>query len=142
MRLWSVHPKHLDTKGLVALWREGLLARKVLHGDTKGYRNHPQLDRFRATGQPQEAIECYLHHVVDEADRRGYNFDRTKLDTRSTETKIKVTEGQLSFEHKHLKQKLDIRDAERSRQLPPVDALETHPIFCVIPGPISPWERL
>lgn len=27
MRLWSLHPKHLDPQGLVALWREVLLAR-------------------------------------------------------------------------------------------------------------------
>ena len=36
MRLWSVHPQHLDVRGLVALWREGLLARKVLLGETNG----------------------------------------------------------------------------------------------------------
>jgi len=30
MRLWSLHPRYLDAKGLVALWREGLLAQKVL----------------------------------------------------------------------------------------------------------------
>lgn len=32
MRLWSLHPSYLDAVGLVALWREGLLARKVLQG--------------------------------------------------------------------------------------------------------------
>ncbi|WP_368086417.1 pyrimidine dimer DNA glycosylase/endonuclease V [Nitrosomonas sp. Nm34] len=26
MRLWSIHPKYLDAKGLLALWREGLQA--------------------------------------------------------------------------------------------------------------------
>ncbi len=40
MRLWSLHPKYLDVKGLVRAWREGLLARKALGGETKGYRNH------------------------------------------------------------------------------------------------------
>jgi len=25
MRLWTLHPKYLDARGLVALWREGLL---------------------------------------------------------------------------------------------------------------------
>lgn len=38
MRLWVSHPKYLDCKGLVALWRESLLARKVLKGKTKGWR--------------------------------------------------------------------------------------------------------
>ena len=60
MRLWSLHPKYLDTKGLLALWREGLLAQKVLAGKTKGYKNHPQLDRFKAHGSPRKAIGRYL----------------------------------------------------------------------------------
>ena len=47
MRLWSLHPSYLDSAGLVALWQEGLLARKVLSSQTKGYIHHPQLHRFR-----------------------------------------------------------------------------------------------
>lgn len=47
MRIWSLHPKYLDTKGLVALWRETLLAQHVLSGKTKRYKNHPQLARFK-----------------------------------------------------------------------------------------------
>lgn len=43
MRLWSLHPQYLDAKGLVALWREGLLAQAVLAGQTRGYKRHPQL---------------------------------------------------------------------------------------------------
>ena len=39
MRLWSIHPKYLDCKGLVALWREALLAKKVLRGKTRKYAN-------------------------------------------------------------------------------------------------------
>ena len=37
MRLWSLHPRCLDAKGLVALWREGLLAQEVLRGKTRDY---------------------------------------------------------------------------------------------------------
>ncbi|HKX52383.1 MAG TPA: pyrimidine dimer DNA glycosylase/endonuclease V [Nitrosospira sp.] len=37
MRLWTLHPRYLDTKGLVAAWREALLAQKVLSGLTSGY---------------------------------------------------------------------------------------------------------
>ena len=44
MRLWSLHPKYLDKLGLLGLWRESLLAQKVLLGKTKGYKNHPQLN--------------------------------------------------------------------------------------------------
>ncbi|MGA2330816.1 MAG: pyrimidine dimer DNA glycosylase/endonuclease V [Syntrophales bacterium] len=48
MRLWSLHPGYVDARGLVALWREGMLARKVLQHQTKGYKNHLQLHRFSA----------------------------------------------------------------------------------------------
>jgi len=44
MRIWSLHPKYLDSKGMVALWREALLAKQVLLNKTKGYKNHPQLN--------------------------------------------------------------------------------------------------
>ena len=38
MRLWSLHPRYFDSKGLTAAWREALLARAVLTGQTRGYR--------------------------------------------------------------------------------------------------------
>ena len=79
MRLWSLHPKYLDAQGLVALWREGLLARAVLRGNTRGYKHHPQLDRFTAHAQPRLAINAYLAGVHAEAEARGYSFDRTKI---------------------------------------------------------------
>lgn len=75
MRLWSLHPSYLDAVGLVALWREGLLARKVLQGQTKGYIHHPQLFRFRETGNPIHVLDFYLKTVHDESIHRGYNFD-------------------------------------------------------------------
>lgn len=79
MRLWSLHPKYLDPKGLVALWREALLARAVLRGETRGYRHHPQLQRFQAHATPRMAINAYLMAVHAEATARGYNFDRSAL---------------------------------------------------------------
>src|SRR5579884_933204 len=106
MRLWSLHPSVLDTKGLVALWREGLLAQKVLLGQTKGYRFHPQLERFRATSNPVAAISTYLWAVVDEARERGYSFDASKIAMRRRAISITVTRGQLEFEHEHLCSKL------------------------------------
>ncbi len=142
MRLWSIHPKHLDTKGLVALWREGLLARKVLMGETQGYRHHPQLERFRLSASPVDSIACYLHHVVDEADRRGFNFDRSKLGLRPTEVTLDVTSGQMAFERNHLKVKLDHRDVDRSAHLPDAVNISAHPIFKIVKGKISSWERM
>lgn len=67
MRLWTLHPKYLDRQGLLALWREGLLAQAVLAGKTKGYRNHPQLIRFKSARDPLAAIGCYLTIVHREA---------------------------------------------------------------------------
>ena len=109
MRLWSLHPRHLDPQGLVALWREGLLARHVLHGLTRGYRNHPQLDRFKAHPQPRRAIDAYLAVVQEDASARGYNFDRSKLGRIHRVAAIAVERGQLEHERMHLLAKLVLR---------------------------------
>ena len=79
MRIWSLHPKYLDTKGLVALWRETLLAKHVLEGKTKGYKKHPQLNRFKCAAVPLDCINQYLSVVYEEALRRGFNFTKNKL---------------------------------------------------------------
>ena len=79
MRLWSLHPKYLDPQGLVALWREALLAQAVLRGKTKGYRHHPQLERFTSHRSPRLAINAYLGSIYEEAASRGYAFDRRKI---------------------------------------------------------------
>jgi hypothetical protein len=141
MRLWSVHPRHLDARGLVALWREGLLARAVLRGMTRGYRHHPQLRRFRARRDPLAALDCYLSRVIDEAHGRGYRFDASKIryhDCRRNHARVSI--GQLRHEWRHLLAKLAVRDpsrwkAERLRRPEP------HGCFRVVPGPVADWER-
>lgn len=142
MRLWSIHPQYLDPKGLVALWREGLLAQKVLLGETKGYRQHPQLTRFRACGDPVLAIGTYLALVAIEAERRGYKFDRSKLVLVGECARIAVTSGQLDYEWAHLLRKLGERApgllADRSNLL----SYEPHPLFQLVPGDVEEWERL
>lgn len=141
MRLWSLHPRHLDPQGLVALWREGLLARKVLHGQTRGYRHHPQLQRFQAHDTPLAAIDAYLHTVVDEADARGYRFDRGKLDEAGGVELIDVTDGQLAHEWTHLLAKLAHRNPSlhaKWRETAPA----LHPLFRSVPGPVADWERV
>jgi Pyrimidine dimer DNA glycosylase len=142
VRLWSLHPQYLDAKGLVALWREGLLAQAVLAGLTRGYRNHPQLERFRDQPDPAASIAVYLHHVVDEATDRGYNFDRSKLPLRTTSALIAVADGQLLFEWRHLQAKLRERDRVRHDRLARISEPAQHPIFIVVPGPIASWERV
>lgn len=137
MRLWSLHPSLLDRAGLVALWREGLLAQAVLRGETVGYRNHPQLVRFRSVTDPVAEIAAYLHLVADEADRRGYSFNRSKLPVRGwVATGPTVTRGQLAYEFAHLQRKL----ANRAVPHPPDTEPVAHPIFRVVDGPVAEWE--
>ena len=140
MRLWSLHPSYLDAKGLVALWREGLLARMVLQGNTKGYRNHPQLNRFRLQKNPLEAIEMYLYEVLTEANRRGYHFDANKIKIPSRAIKIPVTEGQIAYEFSHLMSKLKVRDVDAYKKLRAESVPLTHPVFVKIKGDVESWE--
>jgi hypothetical protein len=141
MRLWSLHPRYLDAKGLVALWREGLLARAVLAGQTKGYRSHPQLLRFLQQPDPLAAIDAYLLDVAREATRRGYRFDQSKLGDGSAAPRICVTDGQLSFELKHLRIKLEGRAPKDLERISNLKTPESHPSFRIIPGPRAEWEK-
>jgi len=141
MRLWSLHPKYLDARGLVALWREALLAQAVLRGRTKGYRHHPQLERFRAQRSPVGAIADYLRAVHAEAEARGYAFARDKISPARGAGRIVVSRGQLELEWRHLMRKLAIRDPARCRRLKPVKRAQTHPSFRAKPGGIEAWER-
>ena len=141
MRLWSLHPKYLDSKGLVALWREGLLAQNVLSGKTKGYKNHPQLDRFKNTINPLGAIASYLRFVVIEADSRKYSFDRGKIVNRRLQSKINVTSGQIEYEYRHLLNKLKKRDPGRfNLLLGGAKEIELHPLLVKVHGSIEQWE--
>jgi hypothetical protein len=142
MRLWSLHPSYLDAKGLVALWREGLLARKVLLGQTRGYRQHPQLLRFKAHADPIRAIDGYLWVVHEESVRRGYHFDSGKLGEKPRGIKLSVTDGQLKYEFEHLRRKLKQRDKDRFRQIASVETPQTHPLFRVVAGEVEEWERV
>ena len=142
MRLWSLHPKYLDSKGLVALWREGLLAQHVLAGKTKGYKNHPQLLRFKESQSPVSTIDHYLSFVYEEACQRGYNFNKQKLDWGFKVSTLKVNSGQLTYEFHHLLNKLKVRDKERYAQLKEPKMVDCHPMFEVIKGEIEAWEIL
>lgn len=142
MRVWSIHPKYLDPQGLVALWRETLLAQKVLQGQTKGYRNHPQLLRFSQMEQPLAAIGDYLWEVVLEAQARGYNFDASKVIHRSGEIRMQVTEGQMAFEWKHYLNKTLQRSPMVYERVKKIRKPEPHPLFVVVPGGVADWERV
>ena len=139
MRLWSLHPQYLDTKGLVALWRESLLAKHVLEGKTKGYTQHPQLLRFKKMSSPIDAINQYLSEVHKESLLRGYHFDKNKISIFKP-VKINVTKGQLAYEQNHLLQKLKLRDPVRYANLKKQTKWLPCPIFKVIDGDVEPWE--
>jgi len=140
MRLWSLHPKYLDTRGLVALWRESLLAQKVLHGRTKGYHHHPQLARFRSHPRPTAAIATYLRAIHAESLRRGYSFNAGRIGPLRTTRRIACTRGQLLYEWEHLKKKLSIRRGASYREFPKSAVPDIHPLFSLVPGDREPWE--
>ena len=141
MRLWTLHPKYLDACGLVALWREALLAQKVLSGRTKGYKRHPQLARFRASRDPGAAIASYLQGVLEEATARGYRFDAKKIARRRLRGPIRETNGQLLCEWNHLRKKLKRRDLRRFREQRKVKVPAAHPLFRIVRGGVRTWER-
>lgn len=147
MRLWSLHPRYLDAQGLVALWREGLLAQKVLAGKTRGYRHHPQLLRFQDSSSRVVMINLYLHVICDEADRRGYDFDRSKLLPLSApkgarRLTMTVTRGQIEFEWQHLLKKLYKRSRQQYLKIKCIRRPRPHPLFRVVHGCIEKWERV
>ena len=163
MRIWSLHPSLLDRRALVACWRETLLAQKVLRGLTRGYTNHPQLIRFRAHPQPLEAVAAYLSGLADEADARGYSFNRALIgagedsadkngadksgNPYASVAHIPVPLGQLEYELAFLQHKVAGRDPEWVHRLSERLAARgelaacAHPLFEVVPGAIEPWEK-
>jgi len=141
MRIWSLHPKYLDVRGLVALWREGLLAQAVLKGETIGYVHHPQLLRFQEQSLPVGFIAEYLRAVHGEATNRGYRFAAEKIGRSRAPGHLTVTRGQLVFEWNHLKEKLKTRDPKWQARLATVKTPQSHPLFRVVRGNVAPWEK-
>jgi hypothetical protein len=142
VRLWSVHPRYLDRQGLTACWREALLAQAVRAGTTRGYTRHPQLERFRQQPDPLAAVGRYLDGVAAEAQTRGYRFDRTRIRRPEGDpAHITVTSGQLAYEWEHLRAKLERRSPEVWATWRTLPAPEPHPLFEVVDGPVSDWER-
>jgi len=140
VRLWSLHPQYLDSKGLVALWREALLAQRVLQGETRGYTRHPQLLRFKEQPRPVAAIATYLLHIHREAVERGYHFDADKIAPGRSRKQMLVTDGQLAYEWQHLLGKLKLRDPQRYRELRSLQHPLPHPMILIVPGEVAAWE--
>lgn len=132
---------YLDPPGLAALWREALLAQKVLEGLTRGYKQHPQLFRFRRSGQALPAIGNYLFHVWQESQRRGYNFSPEKIHARDEQVYFMLNKGQLEYEFGHLLHKLERRSPQRYQALAGVKDIKPHPLFILRQGGIEDWEK-
>jgi hypothetical protein len=144
VRIWSLHPRYLDRQGLVACWRETLLAQAVLDGRTAGYRSHPQLQRFREQPEPIAAVGAYLAGLRAEATARGYRFDGTRILVAPSDAAevpaLPVTTGQLDHEWRHLMRKLAARSPDRAAGWGRIGTPEPHPLFEVVPGPVAEWE--
>jgi hypothetical protein len=126
---------------LVAVWREALLAQKVLAGATKGYRHHPQLARFQEQADPLVIIATFLVGIADEAVSRGYHFDTSKISGRRFSGHIPETRGQLLYEWGHLKAKLRARAPQTERRWRNIAMPEPHPLFRIVAGEVRDWER-
>jgi len=141
MRLWSLSFKYLDRMGLLAVWREALLAKKVLEDKTIGYKNHPQLIRFKNTDNPVKYINAYLEDIYKEAQERGYNFSKEKFSEGKIEKQIPVNSKQVEYEFTHLKYKLEKRDPEKFKDVSNITEIEVSNIFKIIEGNIEEWEK-
>ncbi len=144
MRLWSFDFKYLDKSGFLAVWREALLAKKVLEGKTKGYKNHPQLIRFKNSKNPIQMINLYLYEIYKESKKRNYCFDISKIDLKKTRKfkKIPITKKQLSYEFNHLLKKLKTRDKSQYNNLLKIKKINLNNLFYLVKGEIEPWEKI
>lgn len=141
MRLWSISTTYLDRQGLLALWREALLAKTVLEEETKGYKNHPQLIRFKNLKNPIAGINAYLETIYQEGLKRNYKFSEEKFVKQNFTEKIIVSSGQIDFEFNHLLNKLRIRDPKRFNLIKNTRDILVNPMFLVKDGDIDIWEK-
>ncbi|MGB1580239.1 MAG: pyrimidine dimer DNA glycosylase/endonuclease V [Nevskiales bacterium] len=142
MRIWSLHPRYLDPKGLVALWRETLMAQKVLRGDLPAYEKHPQLQRFWSQEAPLACVAAYLRTIHAEASERGYRFDRSKINRkRGQPATIALHAGQLQYEWRYLLDKLARRSPQWYQRYHDFKTPAAHPLFRIVPGDIEHWEK-
>ena len=120
---------------------ESLLAQKALYGETRGYKNHPQLHRFKKHSRPEQAIASYLREVWKESQSRGYRFKEQKIKAEGTPEKISVTRGQLKHEFALLRGRLRKRAPAHYQKLLWVQKIEIHPAFEIVEGPVEDWEK-
>ena len=142
MRLWTIHPKYLDSSGLIACWRETLLAKHVLKNATKGYKNHPQLIRFKKSPDPVLYINYFLYQIYLESVNRGFNFDKSKVDFKQVSSKLNTTTKQVEYEFNHLQKKLKLRSPDKYTENSKVKKIDVNDIFTVVKGKIEDFEKI
>lgn len=142
MRIWTIHPKYLDGIGLVSAWREGIGARNIIAENKIGYSRHPQLDRFRS--KSVDFLNAYLYFLNEEAEKRGYKFDKSKIASFSLKgDRIPVNKGQVEYEFKLLQHKLSVRNKEVYAVNKKVRNIQVIPIYRILPSSkIEDWERI
>ena len=130
MSLCTIHPKYLDKQGLISLWREGLLAQKVLNGEVNIQLNSPLWEKLKKSQNPLRAIGAYLSFVAAEGARRGYKFSHEKILYPNFESyEIKVKPQDLIFEMTHLRNKLKMRDQHKWDEISKVSEVSPHPFI-------------
>lgn len=142
MRLRSIHPSYLDRQWLLAVRREWLLAKKVLAGKTKWYTQHPQLQRFKMQKNPDKYIDTYLYHIHEEAKKRWYVFDESKINHSKVQSKISIAEWQIIYEFQRLQSKLKMRTPDKHKQNQKEKSIQLHPLFMQISWPIASREKI
>ncbi len=145
MRLWSLHPSYLDIQELFSTWKEGLLAFSVINNPETQLHNHPQLIRFKISGDPIGTLGFYLNEIFLEAKNRGFNFEGSKIESINTSISISVTLGQLDYEAMNLLNTLQERDKTKFSDLNSIfkqKDVKTHPLFYIISGPVEKWEKI
>jgi hypothetical protein len=107
-----------------------------------GWKNHPQLDRFKYHPKPMEAVGFYLKELHIESQRRGYNYNYSKILYPNSQVEtITITMGQIDYEFKILQDRLKKRTPLKYDENLGVTKPEAHPLFKVIPGLPEKWEK-
>ena len=109
--------------------------------------HHLAMGRAIAAGKPcfveASVLREPLPALAAEADRRGYRFDRSRIDVVPAALAVPlvpVTDGQLAYEWAHLLAKVGARNPHLLGELTLVTSPQPHPLFMVVPGDVEDWE--
>ena len=138
MKLWTFHPRYLDTCGLTGLWREAIMAQniliKLMQGKLVGYTNHPELNKIRNIGESifwEGAIRVYLDEIYKESVLRKHSFNQYKIRASRgflLNVEIWLSEEQLRQEEETIKERMAVRSPGRYQEVKDLQ-FEPHPLF-------------